>query len=56
MVDVPAFMLASKAGTEQIENLKEDEAKDFADRLDEASSRKTSIYTRGYATVAGKPA
>ena len=40
MVDVPAFMLASKAGAEQMENLKEDEAKDFADRLDEASSRK----------------
>ena len=40
VVDVPAFMLASKAGAEQIENLKEDEAKDFADRLDEASSRK----------------
>ena len=40
MVDVPEFMPASKAGAEQIENLKEGEANDFADRLDEASFRK----------------
>ena len=40
MVDVPAFMLASKAGVEQVMSLKEGEAKDFADRLHEVRSRK----------------
>ena len=40
VVDVPAFMLASKAGVEQVMNLKEGEAKDFADRLHEVRSRK----------------
>jgi len=40
VVDVPAFMLASRAGVEQVMNLKEDQAKDFADRLDEVCSRK----------------
>jgi len=38
-VDVPAFMLASKAGVEQVMNMKEDQAKDFADRLDEVRLR-----------------
>ena len=41
VVDVPAFMLASRAGVEQVMNLKEDQAKDFADRLDEVRSRKS---------------
>ena len=39
VVDVPAFMLASKAGVEQVMNMKEDQAKDFADRLDEVRLR-----------------
>ena len=39
VVDVPAFMLASRDGVEQVMNLKQDEAKDFADRLDEVSYR-----------------
>ena len=39
VVDVPAFMLASRAGVEQVLKLKEDQAKDFADRLDEVRSR-----------------
>ena len=39
VVDVPAFMLASKAGVSQVMNLKGDQAKDFANRLDEARSR-----------------
>jgi len=39
VVDVPAFMLASKAGVEQVMNMKEDQAKDFADRLDEVCLR-----------------
>jgi hypothetical protein len=39
VVDVPAFVLASKAGVEQVMNLKEDQAKDFADRLCEVRSR-----------------
>ena len=39
VVDVPAFMLASRAGVEQVMNLKEDQAKDFADRLVEVRSR-----------------
>jgi hypothetical protein len=38
-VDVPAFMLASKAGVDQVMNMKEDQAKDFADRLDEVRLR-----------------
>ena len=38
VVDVPAFMLASKDGVEQVMNMKEDQAKDFADRLDEVRS------------------
>ena len=33
--DVLAFMLASEAGVERVMNLKEDQAKDFADKLDE---------------------
>ena len=37
VVDVPAFMLACKAGTEQVMYL-EDQAKGFADRLDEVRS------------------
>ena len=39
VVDVPAFMLASRAGVEQVMKLKEDRAKDFADRLDEVRPR-----------------
>lgn len=35
VVDVPAFMLASRAGVEQVMNMKEDQAKDFANQLDE---------------------
>ena len=35
VVDVPAFMLASKAGVAQVMSLKEDQAKDFANQLDE---------------------
>ena len=38
VVDVPAFMLASKAGVDQVMNMKEDQAKDFADRLDKVRS------------------
>ncbi|KAF9781243.1 kinase-like domain-containing protein [Thelephora terrestris] len=34
VVDVPAFMLASRAGVDQVLNLKEDQAKDFANQLD----------------------
>ena len=34
VVDVPAFMFSSKAGVEQVMNMKEDQAKDFADKLD----------------------
>ena len=39
VVDIPAFMLASKAGVEQVMNMKEDQAKDFADKLDEVRLR-----------------
>lgn len=39
VVDIPAFLLASRAGVEQVMNLKEDQAKDFADRLDEVRYR-----------------
>ena len=39
VVDVPAFMLASKAGVEQVMIMKEDQAKDFTDRLDEVRLR-----------------
>ena len=39
VVDVPAFMLASRAGVEQVMSLKGDQAKDFADKLDEVRSR-----------------
>ena len=35
VVDVTAFMLASKAGVEQVMNMKEDQAKEFADKLDQ---------------------
>lgn len=35
VVDVPAFMLASKAGIEQVLSMKEEKAKDFADKLDQ---------------------
>ena len=35
VVDVPAFMLASKAGVDQVMDFKEDQAKDFANKLDE---------------------
>ena len=44
MVDVPAFMLASEAGVEQVMGLREDQAKDFADKLDEVSSREVLPY------------
>ena len=35
VVDVPAFMLASRAGVEVVMNMKADQAKGFADQLDE---------------------
>ena len=35
VVDVPAFMLASKSGVEQVLNMKEGQAKDFANQLAE---------------------
>ena len=35
VVDVIAFMLASKAGVDQVMNMKEDQAKEFADKLDQ---------------------
>ena len=35
VVDVPAFMLASKAGVDQVMNMKEEQAKDFVNQLDE---------------------
>ena len=34
-VDATAFMLASKAGVDQVMNMKEDQAKEFADKLDQ---------------------
>ena len=39
VVDVPAFMLASKAGLEKMMGLKGDQPKDFADKLDQVCSR-----------------
>lgn len=39
VVDVPAFMLASKAGVEQVMSMREDQAKDFANQLDEVRLR-----------------
>ena len=39
IVDVAAFMLASTAGVEAVVNLKEDQARDFADKLDEVRYR-----------------
>ena len=39
VVDVPAFVLASNAGGEQVMYMKEDQAKDFADKLDEVRPR-----------------
>ena len=44
VVDIPAFLLASKAGVEQVMSFKEDEAKDFADRLDQVGSREIRLY------------
>ena len=44
VVDVPAFMLASEAGVEQVMGLRENQAKDFADKLDEVSSREVLPY------------
>jgi hypothetical protein len=35
VVDVPAFMLASKAGVTQVMDMTQDQAKDFANQLDE---------------------
>lgn len=35
VVDVPAFLLASRGGIEQVLGLKEDQAKAFANQLDE---------------------
>ena len=35
VVDVTAFMLASRAGVDQVMNMREDQAKEFADRLDQ---------------------
>ena len=45
VVDVPAFMLASRAGVEQMLDLKEDQAKDFADKLDEVRSREITLLS-----------
>ena len=39
VVDVPAFMLASKAGIDEVMNMKDDQAKDFANRLDKVRLR-----------------
>lgn len=39
VVDVPAFMLASKPGVEQVMNMEGDQAKRFADSLDEVRHR-----------------
>ena len=44
MADVPAFMLASRAGVEQVMSLRENQAKDFADRLDEVHSREIRLF------------
>ena len=44
MVDTLAFLLASRAGVEFVMNLKDDQAKDFADRLDEARPREIRPY------------
>lgn len=38
VVDVPAFMLASELGVGQVMNMREDEAKDFVNKLDEVRS------------------
>ena len=35
VVDATAFMLASRAGVDQVMNMKEDQAKEFADKLDQ---------------------
>lgn len=40
-VDVPAFMLASEAGVEKVMNMREEQAKDFANKLDGVSSCET---------------
>lgn len=37
VADVPAFMLASEAGVEQVMNMREDQAKDFVNKLDQVS-------------------
>ena len=44
VVDVPAFMLASKAGIEQVVSSKGEQARDFADRLDEVRSCEICSY------------
>ena len=38
-MDVPAFMLANRAGVKQVMDMKGDQAKDFADQLDEVRRR-----------------
>lgn len=43
VVDVPAFMLASKVGVENVMNMREDQARDFANKLDEVCSREIGI-------------
>ena len=43
VVDVPAFMFASRAGVEQMLNLKEGQAKDFANQLDEVRQREIRL-------------
>jgi len=45
VVDVPAFMLASEAGVEQVMGLKEDQAKDFVNWLDKVSSSEIRPYS-----------
>ena len=51
VVDVPAFMLASRAGVEQVMSLKEDKARAFADRLDEVRC----LEIRPHPSIGGRP-
>ena len=44
-MDVPAFLLASEAGVEQVMNMKEDQAKDFVNQLDEVRKFDVSLET-----------
>lgn len=46
VVDVPAFLLASKAGVAQVMSMKQDQAKDFANQLDEVRIRQLEPDSR----------